>query len=246
MIHVFCNDRCINHYKLNTMKIMKQILTLAFLLTTFLCSAQTNKPEIDLLPFIEVTGTAENEVIPDEIYIGIVIHERYVDRQKVSIEDQETKLKNALKSIGIDLNNLYLSDAYADYVRIRYKRNDVLTKKEYTLKVSDATTVGQVFLQLEKLDITDAYILKVNHSKMDSLRKEVRIRAIKAAKDKADYLLAAIGEQTGKPLIVNEKEIIPNLSMSNEIISAKTEETNAIEFQKIKIQTSIYVKFSIK
>jgi uncharacterized protein YggE len=128
----------------------------------------------------------------------------------------------------------------------------------YTLKVTNATTVGQVFQQLDKLEITDANIVKVNHSKIDSLKKEVRIMAIKAAKTKADYLLAAIGEQTGKPLIVKEKEnsyIDPSMlnvrggrSSSTEyfVDGNKVSTEDDIQFQKIKIQSAIYIKFSIK
>jgi hypothetical protein len=162
--------------------------------------------------------------------------------------------------LGIDLENLYLSDANADYVKVRWQKKDVLTMKEYTLKVSNATTVGQVFLELEKLEITDAYISKVNHSKMDSLRKEVKILAIKAAKDKAEYLLTAIGEQTGKPLIIREVDGSSNQAYSNVSRGVSSEnlgvnyyteknkdkEGNEIQFQKIKIKTSIYIKFLIK
>lgn len=97
----------------------------------------------------------------------------------MTIEEQEAKLKTAIKSLGIDLANLNLSDANADYVKIRWQKKDVLTKKDYTLKVSTATSVGQVFLELQKLEITEAYISKVNHSKMDSLRKEIEFQKIK-------------------------------------------------------------------
>lgn len=72
---------------------------------------------------------AEKEVIPDEIFIRIVIVEKYVDKVKISIEEQEEKLKNAVKSLDIDLSNLYLSDVNADYVTVRWKKKDVLTKK---------------------------------------------------------------------------------------------------------------------
>jgi uncharacterized protein YggE len=240
---------------------IKQILTLAFLLTTILAFGQTNKTNTEEQPYIEVTGTAEKEVVPDEIYIGIVIREKYVNKVKVTIEEQEEKLKSAVKSLGIDLTYLYLSDVNADYVKVSWQKKDVLTKKDYTLKVSNATTVGQVFLELEKLEITDAYISRVNHSQIDSLRKEVRIQAIKAAKDKADYLLTAIGEQTGQPLIIKENEIIPNQAITNvnvrgslsnstvyyvDGLKMKSEDNNEIQFQKIKIQTTIYVKFLIK
>ena len=130
---------------------------MAFLLTTILSFGQTNTPKPFEQPYIEVTGAAENEVVPDEIYIGIIIHEKYFNKVKVTIEEQEEKLKSAVKSLGIDLTNLNLSDAYADFVKIRWQKKDVLTKKDYTLKVTNAMTVGQVFLELEKLEITDAF-----------------------------------------------------------------------------------------
>lgn len=240
---------------------MKQLLTMAFLLTTILTFGQTNNPKTEEQPYIEVTGTAEKEVVPDEIYIGIIIREKYVNKVKVTIEEQEDKLKNAVKSLGIDLTNLYLSDANADYMKVRWQKKDVLTKKDYTLKVSNATTVGQVFQELEKLEITDAFISRVSHSKLDSLRKEVKILAIKAAKDKADYLLTAIDEQTGKPLIITEnsqtisREDIARMPARNVNSIASTvggvsssygDKDNEIQFQKIKLTSSIYVKFSIK
>ncbi len=238
------------------MKRKNLLMTLAFLLIAIFTFGQTSDSKKEEIPYIEVTGTAEKELIPDEIYIGITIREKYENKKKVTIEEQEEKLISTIKSLGIDLKNLYLSNANADYVKIRFRKNDVITKKDYTLKVINATTVGQVFVELEKIEITDANIEKVNHSQMDSLRKEVKILAIKAAKNKADYLLNAIGEQTGKPLLIKENEISPyrtlstvntiNISGIENFDNLKSKEDNEIQFQKIKIQSSIYVKFSIK
>ena len=208
-------------------------------------------------PYIEVTGTAEKNVIPDEIYVGITIHEKYINKTKITIEEQEEKLKGILKALGINLQNLYLSDITADYVKVYRKKEDVLTKKNYSLKVSDAVTVGKVFYELDKLDITDAHISKVSHSKLDSLKREVKVIAMKAAKEKADYLLEAIGEHTGKPLIVRESEPAYYSNISNAYVnnsysfSSGTEglkygSDEGIQFQKMKILSSTYVKFSIK
>jgi uncharacterized protein YggE len=236
---------------------LKHILIAAAISLTASASGQTTTQTEDK-PYIEVTGTAQQEVVPDEIYISIVIREKYVNKEKQTIEIQEEKLKSSLKEIGIDLKNLYLSDANADYVKIKWKTKDVLTKKDYTLKVTNATSVGQVFQQLDKIDITDADIARVNHSKIDSLKKEVRILAIKAAKSKADYLLAAIGEQAGKPLIVQERDnahieqSMLNIRGSRSALSeyyvdgSKIKTEDEIKFQKIRIQSAIYVKFSIK
>lgn len=236
--------------------------TIALLLFA-LFIASSSKAQIQPVqedPFIEVTGTAEIEVIPDEIYISIILREKYDNKVKVTIETQEESLKKGLKEIGIDLASLSISDANADYVRIKYKTKDILTKKDYSLKVTNATTVGKVFKMLDEIEIYDADIYKVNHSKMDSLRREVKIKAIKAAKDKADYLLGAIGEKTGKPIVVTENQNYDNnyetnirgsRSASNSVYidGIKSSDKNVeetIEFKRIKIRSSIYTKFLIK
>ncbi len=241
------------------MKLLKTNLkTLFFLLALSYVTSSfgQTKENNDEKPYIEVTGSAELEIIPDEIYINIIIQEKYVNKEKVTIESQEEKLKTQLKDIGIDIRNFYLSDVNADYVKVKWRTKDVLTKKDYTLKVSNATKVGQVFQQLEKLEITDAYISKVNHSKLDSLRKEVKIMAIKAAKNKAEYLLTAIGEQLGKPIIIEERESGYNNGgaannfranhISNVKITGSVEKEEEFQFKKIKLEASIYIKFAIK
>ncbi len=204
-------------------------------------------------PFIEVTGMAEQEVVPDEIFVRIIIRERYVKGDKVTIESQEEKLKNYLREIGVDLKDLYLENANADWVKIKRRTEDVLTQKDYVLKVASAKTVGQVFQQLEKMEITDAYILKVSHTKILELKKEVRMTAIKAAKAKAEYLLTAIGEQCGKPLIIREHDYNSGPVYLNARAGGMMEKDYSnvqgepsMEFKKIKIEAQIYVKFAIK
>ena len=208
------------------------------------------------LPFIEVTGTAEKELIPDEIFISISIRERTEGKNKITADEQLDKLTKALKGISPSLlDHFFLSDADADYVHIRWRKKDVISSLNYLLKVSDASMVEKVFKKLDELKIQDAYISKTSHSKIIELKKEVRILAIKAAKDKADYLLEAIGEETGKPVKVNEvtnnimpyynNQVLSNRSYKTESFDIEKKE-RTIQFQKIKIKASIYVKFRIK
>lgn len=234
---------------------------IVFLLFTGISHGQT--PEVSNVPYIEVTGTAEKEVIPDEIFIGITMRERYEGKEKITVEAQEEKLKEALKAIGINLANFTLSDANADYIRVKWRSKDVITQKNYVLKVADANTVAKVFEQLDKLNIKEADIDKVSHSKIEELKKETRILAIKAAKEKADYLLNAIGEQTGKPLMVTENRnylvspshlagaesnirLYKSPAIKTYSDEKELEVDDSIQFQKIKIQSSVYVKFAIK
>ena len=254
---------------------MKKILSLCIMFHLCINSnsiAQNTQNSNELSPYIETNGYAEIEVIPNEIYVKIVIHEKYYSKKRISVEEQETKLKNLLMQTGIDLENLYLSDAKANIIKVNWQKNAVLTKKDYTLKVSDAQTLGLIFQGLDSIEISDAQISSIDYSKSDSLKKEIRILAIKNAKEKADYLLNAIGEETGKPLIVNEINTIVykresiNKLPSRDINSAvslnsayyynnsSTSTNNSyeapkhkeIEFEKIKFTSNIYIKFSIK
>lgn len=242
--------KIVSNYKLKIM--FKPILMAATLLLAPLTFAQTEEEK----PYIEVTGTAEKEIVPDEIYISVVLRERDEGKKSISIEDQERDLKKAVQELGIPMDQLTLSDTDADYVKVSWGKHDVLTSKQYILLVHNAETVGKVFEKLDALKIQDAYISRVSHSKLTEFKKEVRIDAIKAAKEKADYLLTAIGQQTGMPLIVRESDPYSynsyanytRLAANSYTVMAESDEVKLpeIQFKKIKLSSSIYVKFEIK
>jgi hypothetical protein len=187
--------------------------------------------------------------------VRIEIRERSVNKKSITVSEQEEKLKAALKNLKIDLKNLSLADANADFVRVDWRKKGVITQKTYSLKLGNANILGLVFQELDNLEITDAFVSHVQHSKIDSLRKEVKIKAIKAAKSKADYLLNAIGEKTGKALIVRENDVQyqPTWAMANvrtlqykSLDNENSEPEESIDFKKIKVESSIYVKFGIQ
>ena len=228
---------------------MKKLLfTLALFaaMASFAQSPYELKPEV---PYIEVNGTAEKEVVPDIIYVSIALTDKVVNKDTYTISAQEEKLKKALQGLGIDLKNLTLADANSDVIMHKRREKGVDQRQQYLLKLSTASEVTRVFEMLHDNEIKEATISRVDHSKMDELRKEVRINAIKAAKDKATYLLEAIGQQPGKPLIVREDPGMPyrgyiysNVSFDADKMGGQEE----IDFRKIKIQFSYYVKYEIK
>jgi len=239
------------------MKNLKTTLCLVLLATYSLSFGQTQE-ESSEKPYIEVVGTIEKEIVPDEIYISIRLSERQEGRDKISIEQQEEELKRAIQSLEIDLNNLSLKGLAANYRKVGWSKRDVMARSEYNLKVKDAQTAGQVFDKLEALKIKDANISKVDHSKIEEYKKETRISAIKAAKEKADYLLEAIGEKTGTPIYVQEVSLSEvnayqqnrpayNVLASNYYADPSSyKESDELEFEKIIVRSSIYVKFGIQ
>jgi uncharacterized protein YggE len=215
-------------------------------------SAQVVLPEEK--PNIEVTGSGELEVVPDEIFIRIVLKEKNKNNEKYKIEAQESKLLQKLKENGFDIANLSLSGAGGELQYRVFRKDQVLTEKTLLMKTKNAGEVNKLFQILDDLAIEDAAIVKTSHSAIENLRKEVKIQAMKAAKDKADYLLTAIGEQTGKPLVIREQDhtVYPAKMYSN---VAMREDAGAmsegglgdeIAFTKIKIRYEIYAKFAIK
>lgn len=207
------------------------------------------------IPHIEVTGTARLDIMPDEIYVSVTLRERAEGKDKITIEEQEKQMRKGLQEIGIPLELLTLSDSESDYVKISWGRREVISSKRYTLKLSTAAQVGSVFEKLDELKIQDAYISKTEHSEIVKLRKQLRIDAIKAAKEKADYLLEAIGEVTGRALEVRENEPsyynarlnnIQAYNFAEESSLSKADALPEIGFQKIRLETSIYVRFEIK
>ncbi|MGQ2985096.1 SIMPL domain-containing protein [Flavobacterium sp.] len=214
----------------------------------FCCSAnaQNIPADNDNTPYIEVYGTAEKEVVPDIIYIAITLQEKLNGKADYTIANQETKLKKALQGIGVDLKNLSLADASSEIIKYKRKDKGIEERQEYLLKVSTADEVRKVFEALHNNDIKEASISNVDHTQIDALRKEVRIAAIKAAKEKATYLLQAIGEQPGKPLVITEEAGRAVPQYSNVAFTGNLETNAGTDFKKITIKFSYYVKYSIK
>lgn len=243
-------------FRLFSLKIMKKYsLLVAMALFAFGLKAQM-PIEGQNKPFIEITGTSETEVVPDEIYITITLAERMEGKEKLLIDKQEADLRKHLKELGIDPANLVLNSADADFGKVRKSNKDVLVNKSYILKVGGTDMIAKVYERLDKINAQDAYISRVTHSKILDFQKENRIKAMKAAKEKVEYLLGAVGQQAGKPLeireldnYVSEGPMYGKRYMANNMaIQAYSDAGGAepeMSFKKIKIRSSFQVKYEI-
>lgn len=232
---------------------MKNALLFLLTITFFNSIAQKNTSSfVSDLPYIEVIGTATREIEPDQIYVSITLTEKSIDNKKYSIELQEEKLGQILTSLNIDPKNLVLSDLNSRI--LRDKKNEIGFKqsKEYTLLLNNSNDVSKLFRQLFESNIREADIEKVQHTKLTDYTKEVRIEAIKAAKEKATYLLEAIGKTIDQPLEISENNRYTSSEDNNyyrgNVYSKKdaSEAISSSEFKKIILSMSYRVKYSIK
>jgi uncharacterized protein YggE len=107
---------------------------------------------------------------------------------------------------------------------------------------------------LFNINIKEASIIKTESTKIIEIRKQVRISAIQVAKEKATYLLEAIGEEVGKPLQINEIQKSYNTNTFNQNLRPNATfatpkydyKLNQIAFETIEVKYSYYIKYSIK
>jgi len=233
---------------------MKHISTITLVAVFLFLGLITNAQEtIEPKPFIEITGTSEIKVDPNQIFISITLEEN-TDKSKKDIREQEQNLIKALQSIGIAKEKLVVTDANAHYGKSGFMSKDVVNRKQFELEVKDATEAKKAFEQMDKLNIKNAYISRVDHTEMEEYKKQAKIKAIKAAKEKATYLLEAVGEELGGALIVRENSFnvygnrhanVRSQALMGYADAAESAPSVNLDFKKIVISANIYTKWRI-
>lgn len=234
---------------------MKYLYLFIALISTASLSAQQSTNELDV-HFIEVKGKAELEIVPDEIYIGVTIKETD-SKGKEQIDELENKMINTLKEIGLDVGKcLKVKDLSSIFINSFLGKDQIKISKQYEILVSNAKTADNVITDLKEVGISNIGISRIDHSKIKEYQKEVRIDAIKAAREKAGYLLEAIDQELGQVILVREvsshfhMNLTKQIPMSNSYkslgLNYSSNKNHIIEFETIKLEYSVLCKFEIK
>lgn len=228
----------------------KNVILLLAVFLSWSTMAQGQKNFIDQ-NYIEVKGLAELEIVPDEIYLNIHLDEQDT-KNKESIEVLEKQMFVALKKAGIDLEKqLSVSDFASNLQSHFIKRDDVRKSKNFELLVHDSQSLAKVFVELGKIKISNINILKVDHSEIEKYRKQVKINAVKAGKEKATALAEAIGQKIGKAIYINETSSRYKNEYANTAIRIRGMSTMAkmdmpvLDFQKIKLEYTVIMRFAL-
>lgn len=231
-------------------------LFFALLCITFAYSTLKAQAPSYSKPIIEVTGSAEMEIIPDEIYVSVTLREFMEDRKKQTIDGIEKDFRSVLNKLNIDPKQLSLENVYGsyDYDYKTNKRGEFLNAKVYIIKFNNLEKYNQLVMSLDKKGIEYVHIQRTGHSKMEDYRRQVKIDALKAAKEKAEQMLQAINKRTGDIMLVRERDnnmgyYQPLQYRSNKSTMAMEADQSAqepIEMQKIKIRYEVEAHFVIQ
>ena len=208
--------------------------------------AQEKESDFGEQPYIEVTGTAMVEVVPDEIYVKITLREKD-QRGKTELEQLEKKLFQTLQKVGIDVKKDLVVRNMAGN-RYKLKSGTVKLKKEYVLLLHDVKTLDHVFAGLEQMGSVDAEVERVDHSQIEKLRRDIKVDAIKVAKEKAEALATAIGQSIKEAIYIREERWggISAQYMSNVAFDRGSEDEDVgVNFEKITLQGTVLVRFKL-
>jgi uncharacterized protein len=241
-------------------KLAKSLLISTLIFTSaFVSNAQQVIMEKPLVKKIEVTGSAEQEVLPDEIYVTVSLREYFKDKDnknKIDIMVLEKQLQKAVEEAGISKENFTIGtiNGYREWWG-KKKPTTFLESKSYILKVANLYKIDGIISKVDDKGIAYTNIDRYEFSKIEQLRKEIKIKALQAAKDKAKYLLEGIGEQMGEALDIIEidQSYSPQPVYSNMMMRSVRAEATAdampesnVDVQKIKVRYEMKATFRIK
>ncbi len=212
---------------------------------------------------INVSGIAEMEVVPDEIYVQV--HLREYDKKggsKVGIDAIKNDFLKAALSTGISENDISVQGYqgwdgnFWLYKKNKKKNPDLKASILYQVKLSSTKKMDELVQKLDDEATDNFFISRVSHSKLQEFKKQLKIQAVKSAREKADYLANALYEKAGEALTINEPNEIspfPQPVYANRMMKAESTNMDAgneqmpdIDFKKIKLQYEVNVVFALK
>ncbi|MBS1521612.1 MAG: SIMPL domain-containing protein [Bacteroidetes bacterium] len=227
---------------------MKKLLIVAAL---GLCSYGAFAQNVDLRRKIEVTGIAEKEVTPDIINVTISLQEYLDGKKKITINQLENQLENAVKSAGIVKEDFTISNVSAWNNTLQKKKNpDFLASKQYSIRFHDLNKFNEILSQVDPKGIQSTYVESYDYSKMPQLKQELKIQALLAAKEKATYLLNSINEKMGRPINITESDNsnfpAPRQMYANRALVASPQTSDSdIDIKPIKLSFQVQAIFEI-
>ena len=225
---------------------MKYLLTTFLLLLIAFAGRAQEKNFIDQ-PYVEVTGSADTAVMPDEIYLRILLSEAD-SKNRISLEAQEVQMVAALRSLGLNTEkDLAVGDAGSDFKSYFIRGKQVLKTKTYILKVGNAPNIGRVMEKLESIDISNISLDRVRYSDAENLQNALRTKAVAAAKTQALAITKGVGQILGAAIFLGElPSLEPIRSNALTISGGYKSEASILEFEKLRFSVRVNAKFLLR
>ena len=158
-----------------------------------------------------------------------------------------------LRKLGVDVEKqLKMANLSSEF----FKKNTSVAMAKYQLQLGSSGEVAKVWQALDDLGISNISILKVTHSQLDKYKQEVRLEAMRNARESAQEMAGAIGQTIGKCFYIydSNSNVLP-VMYDNAVLmrSAKAvadaesvAEEDPLEFKTIKLEYGVQAKFVLE
>lgn len=231
---------------------MKYVMFVVLAFLSFSVSAQTN----DDVRFIEVKGSSEMEVEPDEIVFSIAIEEYWEEEFEKNKEFEDYKTKVPLSEIEDNLiKNLRKAGIPKKDIRVknlgnyrRHRGKEFLYSKQLEVTITDFEKMNEFTQLSDAKGIKFMNISKLNHTEMDRFKREVKTEALKNAQKKAGWMLQSLNEELGEVIsIVEMSEGLARPFRNQRFMEvAETGSESINQIQNLEISYQAKVRFRIK
>lgn len=206
---------------------------------------------------ISVTGTAEMKVPPDEVQLtlGVDSHDKDLLVAKASNDQRIKKLMALAHAAGIEAKNIQTS---ALTMGPEYTEEKIPKLLGYQVSQTVAITLTDVsryedlmtgFLKVGVNRVDGIYFLVADPRKY---REDARLKAVRAAREKANKMAAELGQSLGKPWELTEEaapEIGGHLSANFQVRSSfgmPEQEASTIAGGEVTIRSTVRVSFQLE
>jgi uncharacterized protein YggE len=229
------------------------LVTVSMLLITYIASAQSSVA----MKYITVKGNATEEVIPDEVFVRVVLRE--YDRKPagtVAISEIITDFQNRLAKLSISEDRVFTESFYGQNL---FRRRSTATKMKayvsYTVKLHTTAEAEKFINALNDQATESAHITHFSYSKEKELLSALQAKAILAAEKNATALASAVRQTIGDPIAIVGSGAVAYAPVVTDAVAAvgtqsgvANEEAarNHYQWNKIKYNADVTVSFEMR
>ncbi|MCJ8167102.1 SIMPL domain-containing protein [Pontibacter sp. E15-1] len=239
---------------------MKTIFGILSFILLFGCQSNSHD-ERSKFKTIMIKSYGQIETLPDlaTFYINLNCLENSVKLSKKCLVDKTNELNSKLISFGINKDdilttsvNMNKSYTWAKNTRVFQGYN---SSTMMFITIRDIDKLDEIYSELLENRNLDLGGLSYSHSKIDSLKNEAYVDALKKASVLADKLLIELPESKKEILKIGNVEISSSLPQTFESKDASYEEAvetsaqnQSINISKgtVSINSTLYVEYQIK
>jgi uncharacterized protein len=205
---------------------------------------------------ISVTGTAEIKVPPDEVQLtlGIDSHDKDLVVAKASNDQRIKKLMALVHTAGVEAKNIQTSA-----LTMGPEYTDEKIPKLLGYRVSQ--TVAITLTDLSKYEDLMTGFLKVGVNRVDGIdflvadprkyREDARLKAVRAAREKANKMAAELGQSLGKPWELTEEADPERTALTANFQQRSSfgmleQEASTIAGGEVTIRSTVRVSFQLE